>query len=172
MENITYLQRVKTLLIKVLKIDGLLALLLTALAIVLYSQSYLADRYIIFAVLIFFLIIIPISVVVLLGGTLISSILFLHKKRISSASAGFLGTIIGTALVLIANYVNWFLYYPPGYTYNRISFFEFIFPKISGGLGEFVFLVNPLFVPSLINIFVLAYIGWEINNLISTETDS
>jgi len=157
MKNSTYLERIKILIFKGVKISAIPALLINAFIAILISLFLNAIEpswdftftYGLFHVLIDFSIF---TIVVFLGIVLISLVLAYLNRGLTNITAGFGGAIIGIVCAITANMVLLIIFYfPGGY------FFEYMFDFLFGQ-------VIPIYsLSSLATICILAYISLSLN---------
>jgi hypothetical protein len=74
-----------------------------------------------------------------------------------------MGFIVGTSVVLLANFLHWLVVHP------RATFMEYLLPDNILDLTGYVLYVNWFFLPNIIAIILSPYIGWRINKNVSSK---
>jgi len=100
--------------------------------------------------------------VVLFGGLLLWLILPILNNGKSNILTSILGLIISIAIVFMIDYVLWAVSQPRDYL-SKFSFIEFAIPKLNSGWLEFIFFINPFFIPSIAAIILVIFLGWKVN---------
>lgn len=168
MNDSTYLQRVKQLILRGIYVGTEIAFVLITISVTLnaliqYSSNPALDR---FSYAIFYFLWFEVSniVVFLLGVMAIGLILPIAKSE-NRFRSKFLGLAVSILFILAINYLLYLLLYPP--KYGAYTFLDFLF------LPGFISWWEPFFghylTPNIINIGVLTYLGWNIGDLESIQ---
>ena len=107
-------------------------------------------------------IILPAMLIVFVGGLIIGRFLLVLKNGASIILISILGLTISTIAIFAIDYVFWIVLQPRSYL-GEYAFFEFAITKLTSDLLDFIFFINPFFIPSIIATASVLYIGWKIN---------
>jgi len=168
-------ERAKPLVIEGAKIGGLSAFLSSVVYSILFIAFLLLNLYqsegfietllmvtVVGGYILCVLGILPTVIIGITGGAIIGLILGIWIKKLSNFAASFIGLLTGMVLLLIANYLFWSnsLISIPSNIY--ISFFQYITaPKI-----------DMYTIPNIIAIIISAYLGWKINKVRVSKSES
>ena len=89
------------------------------------------------------------------GGALIAALLAIPARRVTNKWASLIGLIVGTVVVLVANYLLWMR------LGNSLPFWTFLFPRDLN--IAFIYVRSPFLLPSIIPIILSAICGRRIN---------
>jgi hypothetical protein len=110
--------------------------------------------------------VLPSTIIGIVGGIVVASILALWKQRIANIWASLVGFVVGTTIISIVNYFIWQTYYT-GVNAPH-SFAEYLFPS-NTDLVSFLMDQNPFFIPSVIAVLLSTIGARQINKQVLLE---
>lgn len=125
------------------------------------SQVSSSGILIFLGMMMFMLGVIPSVILGVFGGVIFGFIMAFFRNKLPNIVAAVVGLLIGTILILIANYTFWRIAYFD--SPSNVAFIEYLIPINTDSFSTYALFQNWYFFPNIIALLVSPYIGWRIN---------